>query len=433
MNLCNMSRDGVFNARSLKAIGRIAVSFKLLGVCFILNISVGCNTSATKDEHAVEGDRSENAGIGPSGGANSTGAGGLRIGRNGAGGTTVSLGGTEARTAVIGVGGTNAAANAAEGGAGDTDINAEADVDGGADGGAVGAQSADASASDAGSDAASADARAASSSCDMVTPRVPIVQDGGALESLVFDSDGRLLFSDWTGGSVNVIAHKGDAPVVLVGDIDWPCGLALGDKRDVYVGSGCDMLAAFSPNQGNANLIHIDLDTGAAQTYVIGLSMANGVVRASDGTFYASDDMASSLDRVLPDKTVQNTWLPQQSNGMVLSADERTLYVNQSLPAKVMAVDPATGRISVYADTPEGKDFALLDGLTIDTTGVLYAAAYLAGEIWRITRDGSICVIASGFDLPSAVAFGRPGRGFSATSLYVTTHSGSLFELPGVL
>lgn len=262
---------------------------------------------------------------------------------------------------------------------------------------------------------------------------VPVVQGVGMLESLVFDGDGRLLFTDINAKTVNVITRKGAAPTVLAGNIALPGGLALGDQRDVYVGSSPNILTPFFPSLGKSSLVRIDLDTGTAQTHVTGLSMGNGVVRTRDGHFYASDDLAASLDRILPDKTVQRTWLKQQSNGLALSADQQTLFINQSLPAKVLALDLKTGQQRVLLPTPAGEYFSFLDGLTIDSTGTLYAAAYLTGEIWRISPDGQACILASGFKRPSALAFGRPEKGFASTSLYVTTHSGKLLELPGVL
>lgn len=264
--------------------------------------------------------------------------------------------------------------------------------------------------------------------------QVPVLQDAGMLEALIFDNDGRLIYSDMSSKTVKLIASKGAEPVVLATSVATPGGLALGAQRDLYVGAISDILTPFFPTYARSNVMHVDLDTGKTTPYASGLSMANGIVRAKDGTLFASDDLASSLDRILPNGTVQRTWLAQQGNGMALSVDERTLYVNQTWPAKIVAVDLPSGTTRTLLDTPPGEYWAALDGLTIDaSTGTLYAAAYLAGAIWQITPNGQACVLARGLKLPSAVAFGRPEKGFSASSLYVTTHSGSLLELPNVL
>ena len=88
----------------------------------------------------------------------------------------------------------------------------------------------------------------------------------------------------------------------------------------------------------------VDLVQGQVTPVVKGLSMANGVVRAPDGSYYASDNLALSLDRVSPSGVVQRKWLNLNSNGLALSRDGRTLFVNQFMPAAIKAVNLATGQ-----------------------------------------------------------------------------------------
>lgn len=268
---------------------------------------------------------------------------------------------------------------------------------------------------------------------DAVTPSVA-VQDEGLLESLVFDASGRLLYTNATQKALKVVAQRGAAPTVLAGNLSEPGGIALGDQHDAYVGSG-NGLGGLLPSLGLAKLIHIDLHSGTQRTYAKGLSMTNGVVRAANGTIYASNDFARSLDRVLPDGTVQRGWIKQIGNGMALSPDGQTLYVNQSLPAKVLAIDLTTEPpvVRTHAVPPPSSALVFLDGLTLAPDGNLYTAAFLAGQLWRITPDSKICVLARGMPMISAVAAGREEQGFSRTSLYTTTFAGKVWELPGVL
>ncbi len=268
---------------------------------------------------------------------------------------------------------------------------------------------------------------------DAVTPTVA-VKDSGILESLAFDQRGRLLYTNTSSKSLKVVTQPGAAPTVVAANISEPGGIALGAQNDVYVGQG-NGFGGFFPAAGKAKLLNVDLDSGNVTTYASGLAMPNGVVRASDGTIYASDDFAANLDRVLPDGTVQRGWLKLIGNGLALSADEKTLYVNQSLPSRIMAVDLTTSppTVRVHATPPASSALAFLDGLTMGPDGALYAATDLAGEVWRITADSRICVLAKGMPLASAVAAGRAGQGFSPTSLYVTSFSGKLYELANVL
>lgn len=268
---------------------------------------------------------------------------------------------------------------------------------------------------------------------DAVTPSVA-VQDTGILESIAFDQRGRLLYTNTTSKSLKIVAQRGAAPTVLAPNIAEPGGIALGDHNNAIVGQG-NGFWGFLPAAGKAKLLSVDLDSGNVTTYASGLAMPNGVVRASDGTIYASDDFAANLDRVLPDGTVQRGWLKLIGNGLALSPDEHTLYVNQSLPSRIMAVDLTTTSptVRVLATPPLSSTAAFLDGLTMGPDGALYAATDVAGEVWRITNTGQICVLAKGMPLASAVAAGRSGQGFSPTSLYVTSFTGKLYELVNVL
>lgn len=254
----------------------------------------------------------------------------------------------------------------------------------------------------------------------------------GPLESIAFDHRGRLLFTSITQGALLRLEAPQGAVTTVSSSLKSPGGIAVTGAGDAFVGTG-NTLTGLTPWLGAAGIAQVDLGTGAVKQVVKGLAMANGVVRASDGTFYASDDLAKSLDRVLPNGTVQRGWLPLNSNGLALSADERTLYVNQMIPPKVLAVERESGQVRVVAEAPEGRGWTWLDGLGIDRQGLLYVASYWSGEVWRLTPNGAWCTVARGLTLPSAVAPGAAGAGFDTGSVYVTTHGGGLFEVPGAV
>ncbi len=276
-------------------------------------------------------------------------------------------------------------------------------------------------------------AAAALPDCAVTAKAVPLLSKAGTLESLAFDRAGRLLYTDLGKNTLNVLPKPGALPQVVASGIKAPGGIALGGGPEVYVGTGNDA-SGIVPTQAKAGIVKVDLDTGVVTPYAKGLASANGLVRSSDGTFYASDALASYLGRVLPDGTVQPRWLKLAGNGLALSGDEAVLFVNQSLPpTRVMAVDLATGASRVVAKPPVAQALSLLDGMTITDEGTLYVAAYLAGQVWRVDAGGHVCVVARGLGTPSAVLVGQAGQGFEPTSLYVTTHGGGLLELPRVL
>lgn len=275
-------------------------------------------------------------------------------------------------------------------------------------------------------------ASAAPPDCPGVGAARQLTSGRGPLESIAFDPQGRLLFTSITKGALfRLEAPQGEVTTVT-SSLKSPGGIAVVNEREAYVGTG-NTLTGLTPWLGAAGIARVDLGTGAVTQVVKGLAMANGMVRASDGTFYASDDLAKSLDRVLPDGTVQRGWLALNSNGLALSADERTLYVNQMIPPKVLAVDRASGQVRVVAEVPEGRGWTWLDGLGIDRQGLLYVASYWSGEVWRLTPGGNWCTVARGLTLPSAVTPGSAGAGFDTGSVYVTTHGGGLFEVPGAV
>jgi sugar lactone lactonase YvrE len=264
--------------------------------------------------------------------------------------------------------------------------------------------------------------------CSGVGAARVLLSGQGALESLAFDAQGRLLVSRLFKGELARLDQPTAAPVTVATGISGPGGISVLNAHEAYIGTGNSLNGLF-PGLGLGGIAHVNLDTGVVTPRFKGLGMANGMVRASDGTFYASDDLSKRLDRVLPDGTVEAGWLKLNSNGMALSKDQKTLFVNQMLPAKVLAVDRASGQVRVVAEAPASRKWTWLDGLDIDAAGRLYVVAYWGGEVWRL-EDGRFCRLVDGLSTPAAVAVGRDANGFAATSIYVVTHSGELVEVP---
>lgn len=263
------------------------------------------------------------------------------------------------------------------------------------------------------------------------SPRV-LLEKQGMLESVAFDASGRLLFTSIWQKVLKRLDRPDATPVTVAEGLNAPGGIAVVNAHEAYVGTG-NSVNGLLPVLGQGGIAHVDLDSGAVTPFVKGLAMANGLVRTQAGVFYASDDLAKSLDRVLANGTVQRTWLKQNSNGLALSRDEQTLYVNQFLPAAILAVDLATGSVRTHAVVPAERRWTGLDGLAIDDAGRLYVVAYFSGEIWRVARDGQLCRLAQGLSAPSSVVVGRSGQGYAPTSIYVATHSGRLHEVPNAV
>lgn len=262
---------------------------------------------------------------------------------------------------------------------------------------------------------------------------VRVVQEGlGAMESAAFLPSGKLIYSQNLKGKLMRKDSLTAQPVEVASGISMPGGIVVNSETEVVVGTGNGPGGAL-PSLGLAGLARVDLAKGLVTPIVKGLSMANGVVRGPDGSYYASDDLALSLDRVSPEGVVQRKWLSLNSNGLALSKDGRTLYVNQFLPAAVKAVNLADGSVTVHAAVPLQRALAGLDGLDIDDQGNLYVVAYLSGEVWRASPEGQLCRLAKSLSLPSAVVVGKAGQGFATNSVYVLSHSGRMYEIAGAV
>ncbi|MFV2069813.1 MAG: SMP-30/gluconolactonase/LRE family protein, partial [Pirellulales bacterium] len=143
---------------------------------------------------------------------------------------------------------------------------------------------------------------------------------------------------------------------------------------------------------------------------------------AADGTLYASDpnwqDGTGQLWRIDPDGTT--TRLAKDlgtTNGIEVSPDGKTLYVNESVQRKVWAYpltpDKKLGQRRLLVSFPNHS----LDGMRCDVDGKLYVSRHGAGIVVKLAPDGTIIrnidVLGS---MPSNLCFG----GSDGRTVYVT-------------
>jgi sugar lactone lactonase YvrE len=256
----------------------------------------------------------------------------------------------------------------------------------------------------------------------------------GWVESLAFDAQGRLLFTNTKPGQLLRLDRPGAVPKVVASGIPDGGGIAVAG-RYAYVGTGNSAVNGLAPALGGAGIKRVDLKTGKVTTYATGLAMANGVVRTAKGVFYASDAAAPSLDRVRADGRVDRGWLKfGDANGLALGKDERYLYANRSLPpTSLVRVDlRRPSRVSTVAATTGTDATAFLDGLTLDASDRPYAASFVLGEVWSVA-GGSFCRVGTATPQATSVAFGRTGSGFDTKSLYVGSAQGRIVRLKNVV
>ncbi len=116
-------------------------------------------------------------------------------------------------------------------------------------------------------------------------------------------------------------------------------------------------------------------------------------------------------------------------NGVILSPDEKTLYVVPSFSSKMMAYPVkgpgklGEGRVFCELKQPKGMKSRGGDGLTVDTKGNLYITSRLGLQVF--SPKGKLLGIIKLPEVPANVTFGGPDN----KTLYVTARS-SLYLVP---
>jgi sugar lactone lactonase YvrE len=262
----------------------------------------------------------------------------------------------------------------------------------------------------------------------------PVYRDQGSLESVIVDARGRLYYTNQTAKELRRLDAPGAAPETIAAGLESPGGLAIDDRGRILLGQGTGIPAGVIGNLAPAaKVLRIDPVTKKVETYAEGLQMSNGLVRAADGTVFASSDVGLGIDRIAPDGTVQVRWAGVISaNGLAIDRAGRFLYAAQTFqPAAIQRIDLLdASNVVTYATPPPDGIASGPDGMTIDGRDRLVVAANSGGEIWRVDTDRTVCALGAGLTTPSAVAYGHSDRGFSSGRLFSVGFDGVVSEIP---
>jgi gluconolactonase len=116
-------------------------------------------------------------------------------------------------------------------------------------------------------------------------------------------------------------------------------------------------------------------------------------------------------------------------NGIILSPDEKTLYVVPSMQKEMMAYpvkesgEIGSGTVFCTLKQPPGVDNSGGDGLTIDTKGNLYITSQLGVQVFN--PQGTLLGVIEFPEQPANVTFGGRGN----RTLYATART-SLYSVP---
>ena len=207
------------------------------------------------------------------------------------------------------------------------------------------------------------------------------------IEGPNFDKAGNLYVVNFVkDGTVGKISTKDGSGEVFV---TLPEGSV---ANSIQFTSGGDMLLADFKGH---NVLKVDMQTRAISVYAHSdrFNQPNDICINREDRVFASDpdwkNGTGQLWRV--DRDGKATLLAENmgtTNGITLSPDEKTLYVNESVQRKVWKFDvDAEGNISNKRLFAEFPDFGF-DGMKCDKAGNLYLTRYGKGTIVVLSPEG---------------------------------------------
>ena len=244
-------------------------------------------------------------------------------------------------------------------------------------------------------------------------------------EGIAFGADGRLYVTTNEDGDGTIWQLDADANLSEFAKVPY----ALGPRREPEGGLVVASIGVTDASVNDGAVYVVDAD-GGAQLLASGIASPNFIALAPDGSALVSDDFDNTrVFRVTTDGQVSVVLEQVESpNGMAYSPDGAHFYVAstftplgqltrydvdaQGLPIEATAVEILhLGQ----ASTP--------DGIAVDVDGMVYVAANIPGQIWRV--DGAADslqrgeLVAEDILSVASMAFGD-GPGFDPCSLYVT-------------
>ncbi len=180
---------------------------------------------------------------------------------------------------------------------------------------------------------------------------------------------------------------------------DGKCSLFL-ELPSGSIGNGIRFNRAgdmFIADYTNHNILKVDMRTRTISIYAHEPSMnqpndiaigANDVIYASDPNW---DNSTGQVWRIGLDRQVTRLEPDMgTTNGIEVSADERTLYVNETFQRNIWAYDLSPdGQISRKRLLIQFPDFGM-DGMRCDSAGNLYVTRWGKGTVVKISPQGAV-------------------------------------------
>jgi gluconolactonase len=244
---------------------------------------------------------------------------------------------------------------------------------------------------------------------------VPIAPPGGIsfLEGPVWLAEpGVLLFSEWTNGH-RILQLTPPQAVEIFMPATGSNGLAITpDGKALLMVTEMPAASLSRVNLADRSVQPLSRDYDGQ-----GFGQPNDLVLRADGTIYFTDYQPGRLYRRSPDGTLSVVSSLPRSNGVALSPDEKTLYLNADTHTVRYPVT-ADGTVGAGTDLATGLNGA--DGLAVDCAGNVYIAQNNGGTVVVTSAAGTRLGEIGGLPLVvTNAAFGGADR----RTLYITTSS----------
>jgi len=235
------------------------------------------------------------------------------------------------------------------------------------------------------------------------------------IEGPVVDAEGNIYVVNFQKqGTIGKITSAGEASLFI-------------ELSEGSVGNGIrfnrygDMLIADYPQH---NILKVDMADRSISVFAHNdaMNQPNDIAITSKDVLFASDpnwsEETGQLWRIDPDGST--TLLEENmgtTNGVEVSPDGKTLYVNESMQRVVWAYDLSPdGQISNKRELITFSDFGM-DGMRCDVAGNLYITRHGKGTVAKVSTKGEVLQeIKMIGELPSNIAFG----GSDGRTAYVT-------------
>jgi gluconolactonase len=232
----------------------------------------------------------------------------------------------------------------------------------------------------------------------------------GNIEGPAFDQEGKLYVVNFKNdGTIGLVKPDGKAELFL----QLPEGSTANSIQ--FDSHGNMLLADFTGH----NILRVNMRTLKINVFVHndGFNQPNDICINSKDQIFASDpnwkEETGKLWRI--DRNGKCTLLNDTmgtTNGIELSPDEKTLYVNESVQRKIWAFDvDKNGDLSNKRLFAEVNDFGF-DGMKCDQKGNLYVARYGKGTILVLSPKGELIreVVLQGKNCSNLVFGGLNGK-----------------------